>query len=147
MNISASSSLMQDYCTQERLWHISLWNTRCHLVRCWAVIKQDLIPIGSFGNDELGISMGFSRTAAFWMQDEREGEKGQTRQIRTNAHFKPRGRSRVSPLTSQPQLFVLPQRETVKINGRHQHQLPEGNKGIFEPPVRACMDQGWATIL
>lgn len=103
---------------------------------------QDLIPIAGFANDKPGISIGFSRTAAFWMQDERRGEKGQSRQIHTNAHFKPQGRSRVSPLTSQPRLFVLPQRETVKINDRHQHQLPEGNKGISQLPVRACMDQG-----
>lgn len=58
MNISASSSLILDYCTREWSWHISLWNTRCDLVRCWAVIKRrNPFRWANFTGDTPGISM------------------------------------------------------------------------------------------
>lgn len=52
---------------------------------------QEFIQIANFANDKPGISIGFSRTAAFWMQDKCEGGGGQTCQTFTNAHFQPPG--------------------------------------------------------
>ncbi len=69
------------------------------------------------------------------MWDGCKGEKGQTCQIYTNSQFVPQRRSRVNTLTSQPQLYVLPQRATVKINDWHQDQLPEGKRGISGLPM------------
>lgn len=82
-----SCLLMQDRCTQERLWHISLWNTRCNLVRCGAAIKcRNPFESASFASDKSSISIGFSRTAAFFFSTSRKGEKGQTCQTHTHWH-------------------------------------------------------------
>lgn len=78
--VSASGFLTQDYCILERLRHISLWNTRCDLVRCWAVSKSPIfmIMISAF-------QKGFWELQLFGAgeQDECKGEKVQTCRIHT----------------------------------------------------------------
>lgn len=89
-NISASGLLTQDHCSRERLWHISLWNTRCDLVRCWAVIKcKNPFESANFANDKSGISIGASRTAAFPFRQVQRRERSDL----SNTHLLPQRRS------------------------------------------------------
>lgn len=100
MNISASSShtgllysrmALPRLITKHKMWFGALLS--CDQT-------QEFFQIANFANDRPSILIGFWRAAAFWMRDECKGEKGQTCQIHTNAHFQPQGRGGGNMLTS-----------------------------------------------
>lgn len=139
-----------DCCTQEWLWHNSLGEPEMWFDALLS-FRKEFVQIANFANDKPGISMVFflfvcffQGTAAF--SDARQVRRREKKRSDvSNLHkFTLSGRRGGAGWTRWP--HGLPTHVTVKINGRHQRQLPP-QETFHIHLYCACVDQWRATTL